>query len=77
MILYLLAAAVFAVAIAAMAAGVIFGKRRLRGTCGGLANLRDSDGRTMCDLCSHPSENCSGPDDARHADQSHRAEQAR
>ena len=50
----------FAVAILGMAVGVLLSNRRLRGSCGGLAGMRDSDGRTLCDLCSHPSPDCSG-----------------
>ena len=58
----LIAAAVFAVAIALMAVGVIFSNRRIRGSCGGMANLRDEHGRVMCDACSAPSEDCAGPE---------------
>lgn len=56
----LIAAAVFAVAIGLMAVGVIFSNRRIRGSCGGMANLRDEQGRVMCDACSTPSEDCAG-----------------
>lgn len=62
--LFLLAALVFAVAVLAMAVGVIFGKRRLRGTCGGLAGLRDEQGRITCDACETPSEDCAGVGEA-------------
>ena len=58
----LIAAAVFAVAIALMAVGVIFSNRRIRGSCGGMANVRDEHGRVMCDACSTPSEDCAGPE---------------
>lgn len=51
---------VFAIAIVAMALGVILGKRRLKGTCGGLAGLRDEAGRPACDVCVQPSEMCRG-----------------
>jgi len=61
--LFLAAVAVFAVAMAAMAVGVIFGRRRLRGSCGGLAGLRDKDGNTLCDACAVPDGDCSGVDD--------------
>ena len=56
----LLAMLVFAGAIAAMAVGVMMGRRRLRGTCGGLANFKDSQGRPMCDACHEPSPTCAG-----------------
>ena len=60
----ILAIAVFFVAVAGMAAGVIISNRRLRGSCGGLANLRDAQGRTFCDACTNPSPTCSGLEDA-------------
>ncbi len=55
-----IAAAVFAVVIAGMAIGVILSNRRLRGSCGGLANLRDSQGKTLCEACTDPSPDCQG-----------------
>ena len=55
-----IAVAVFAVAIAGMAIGVILSNRRLRGSCGGLANLRDSQGKTLCEACTNPSPDCQG-----------------
>ena len=53
-------AAVFAMAIAGMAIGVILSNRRLRGSCGGLANMRDSQGKTLCEACTDPSPDCQG-----------------
>ena len=61
----LVGVAVFAVAMLLMAVGVIFSNRRIRGSCGGLANMRDENGRVMCDACTSPSEDCAGPDDQR------------
>jgi len=55
-----IAAAVFAVAMAGMAIGVILSNRRLKGSCGGLANMRDSQGNTICEACTHPSPDCQG-----------------
>lgn len=57
---YLLAAVVIAIAMAAMAVGVMFSGRRIQGSCGGLAGLRDESGNTACELCSNPSPTCSG-----------------
>ena len=57
---FLAALTIFGVAIIGMATGVILSNRRIRGSCGGLAGLRDADGRTACDLCTHPSEECDG-----------------
>jgi uncharacterized protein len=51
----LAALAVFLLAVLGMALGVIFGRRCIRGSCGGLSNLRDESGRPMCDHC--PSRN--------------------
>ena len=57
---WLLALGVFGVAIAGMAIGVIISNRRLKGSCGGLAGLQDDTGKTACELCTTPSELCSG-----------------
>ncbi|WP_148073973.1 (Na+)-NQR maturation NqrM [Bythopirellula goksoeyrii] len=51
---------VFAIALAGMAIGVIVSNRRIKGSCGGLANMRDSQGNTMCEACTHPSPECQG-----------------
>ena len=59
----LLAAAVIAISLIGMAAGVILSNRRLRGSCGGLAGLRDPQGRTLCDGCTDPSPECVGSPD--------------
>ena len=67
---FLLAGAVFAVALTGMAIGVIVSNRRLKGSCGGLANLKDSKGNTICDACTNPSPECSGTptESAAHSD---------
>jgi hypothetical protein len=57
---FLVTFGIFLIAIAAMAIGVIVSNRRIQGSCGGLANMKDSQGRTMCDLCTHPSPDCTG-----------------
>jgi len=51
---------VFAVALCAMAAGVIINNRRLKGSCGGLAGFTDEKGRSICDACTTPSPECRG-----------------
>lgn len=58
--LLLLTAVVFSLALIGMAIGVIFSNRCLRGSCGGLGNLRDAQGRTLCDGCTNPSPDCQG-----------------
>jgi thiamine biosynthesis lipoprotein len=49
---------VFSILLFAMAVGVLFGKRSISGSCGGLANQKNPDGSTNCSLCSNPSDAC-------------------
>ncbi|WP_146452998.1 (Na+)-NQR maturation NqrM [Bythopirellula polymerisocia] len=56
----LISIVVFAVALSAMAVGVIVSNRRIKGSCGGLANMRDSHGNTLCEGCTNPSPECQG-----------------
>ena len=42
---------VFIAVFAAMAVGVIFSGRRIKGSCGGLAVWKDADGESICDAC--------------------------
>ena len=55
---FILAAIVFGIAVAGMAAGVMLSNRRLRGSCGGLSGLKDEHGNPLCDACTHPSAEC-------------------
>jgi len=55
----LVTAFAFAAALGAMAIGVIFGRRAISGSCGGLANRPDGEGGSRCSLCSQPDEACS------------------
>ena len=48
----------FAMILFAMAIGVIFGRRAISGSCGGLANTTNEDGSTSCSLCSNPADAC-------------------
>ncbi|QDU56088.1 FAD:protein FMN transferase [Aeoliella mucimassa] len=57
---FLITLGVFGIAVIAMAVGVIFSNRCVKGTCGGLANMQDGNGKTACELCSNPSPTCSG-----------------
>jgi hypothetical protein len=49
---------IFAVAISAMSIGVIFSDRRLKGSCGGLNNLRKLLGETPCAGCTESGPDC-------------------
>jgi thiamine biosynthesis lipoprotein len=54
----LAAIGVFALAIAGMAVGVIFSNRAIKGSCGGLANMPGEDGKSICEVCTVPAEEC-------------------
>ena len=57
---FLITLAVFLVALAGMAVGVIISNRRIKGSCGGLNNFKDSVGNPICDACTNPSPTCRG-----------------
>lgn len=64
-----LSAIIFGIAILGMAVGSIVGRRRLTGSCGGLANLKNADGTpSACELCQNdtcenrPSEDLTSED---------------
>jgi thiamine biosynthesis lipoprotein len=48
----------FSILLFAMAIGVVFGRKSISGSCGGLANKAHEDGSTSCSLCSSPSDAC-------------------
>ncbi len=55
----LFAVGVFVIAIAGMAIGVIVSNRRIKGSCGGIASLQESQGESVsCSMCSNPSDQC-------------------
>ncbi len=58
MSVYLLTFAVFAVALAGMAIGVMLSGRRIKGSCGGLSAYKDRDGNSVCEACTNPSTDC-------------------
>ena len=62
MTVVLLSFAVFAMALFGMSVGVIFSNRRIQGSCGGAARLRELHGHVMCESCSsNPTPDCSVP----------------
>ncbi len=48
----------FATILMAMAVGVIFGRKAISGSCGGIANKANDDGSIACGLCSNPADAC-------------------
>lgn len=53
-----LALGVFLLVIIGMAVGVMLGRRRLSGSCGGIANRTTADGAQNCSLCSNSDNAC-------------------
>ena len=49
----------FAIVLFGMAIGVIFGKKPIAGSCGGLNGTTTEDGKVSCSICSNPAEACS------------------
>lgn len=49
---------IFFVVSMGMAIGVMFGRKPISGSCGGLGNKKDADGNTSCSLCQNPSDAC-------------------
>ncbi len=58
LVLPLLTACAFGLILSAMAIGVMFGRRSISGSCGGLANAKNEDGSVSCSLCSNPADAC-------------------
>ena len=56
--MFLATLAVVLVVIAGMAIGVMFGRKSLAGSCGGVASLENDDGTISCSLCNNPSDGC-------------------
>jgi len=54
----LLAAGVFGIAMLGLGIGTMLSGRRLQGSCGGLAGMKDEKGHAMCQSCTTPPEQC-------------------
>ncbi|MEZ6058477.1 MAG: FAD:protein FMN transferase [Planctomycetaceae bacterium] len=54
----LLGGGVFAIALLGLALGTILSGRRLKGSCGGLAGMKDAQGHSICSSCTTPPEEC-------------------
>lgn len=55
---FLLTLSVFGIALLGLAAGVIFSNRTLKGSCGGVAGTKDAQGKSVCEMCTTPPEEC-------------------
>ena len=53
---YLISFGAFLAVIVAMAVGVIFSNRRIKGSCGGLSAWKDQLGNPMCEACAEDPE---------------------
>ncbi|MEZ6123342.1 MAG: FAD:protein FMN transferase [Planctomycetaceae bacterium] len=52
------AAVIFLIAVAGMSIGTMLQNRQLKGSCGGLASLPGSEGKSICELCTIPKDQC-------------------
>lgn len=52
------AAVIFLVAIAGMAIGTMLQNKSIKGSCGGLASMPGSEGKSICELCTIPKDEC-------------------
>lgn len=55
---FVAAGVLFLVAVGGMAIGVMVSNREIKGSCGGLASMPGSEGRSICELCSIPRDEC-------------------
>lgn len=49
---------VFGLALAGMSVGVLFKRKPIAGSCGGLASMPNRDSKSPCELCANPSQEC-------------------
>lgn len=55
---FVAAAVIFLIAIAGMAIGTMLQNKSIKGSCGGLASMPGSEGKSICDLCTIPKDQC-------------------
>lgn len=55
---FLLTPLVFGIFFMCLALGVILSNKRLKGSCGGLANMTGEDGKSMCEICPNNESSC-------------------
>jgi hypothetical protein len=58
---FVAALAIFLIAVTGMAIGVILKNRAIKGSCGGLASMPGQDGKSICELCTIPKDQCKDP----------------
>jgi len=52
------AAVVFLIAVTGMAIGTILQNKSIKGSCGGLASMPGTEGKSICELCTIPKDEC-------------------
>ncbi|MEZ6087925.1 MAG: (Na+)-NQR maturation NqrM [Pirellulaceae bacterium] len=57
-LIVMIAMGVFLLVGLGMALGVMFGRRPISGSCGGIGKVTDEKGETSCALCQNPGEAC-------------------
>ena len=57
-VVFVAAGVLFLIAVGGMAIGVLVSNRRIEGSCGGLASMPGSEGKSICELCTTPPEEC-------------------
>jgi hypothetical protein len=55
---FVAAALIFLIAVGGMAIGTMLQNKSIKGSCGGLASLPGSDGKSACELCTAPKSEC-------------------
>ena len=55
---FVAAAVIFLIAITGMAVGTLLQNKSLKGSCGGLASMPGSEGKSICELCTIPKDEC-------------------
>jgi thiamine biosynthesis lipoprotein len=59
---FVAALVIFLLAVTGMSIGVLLKNRELKGSCGGLASMPGQDGKSICELCTIPKDQCSKPE---------------
>lgn len=57
-ILILITICVFTIAVFSMMVGVLLSNREIKGSCGGIAGIKEKTGNGLCESCETPKEDC-------------------